>query len=235
MKFERVGKVFKRYRIEYYRKKLLKNPSYFLNQLNDLSTKHKQRRDMKEILFYPIEFDSSTDINCNRLLMILSSENVFLCSGDTVTDNKKVIDYQLKLKNISDFFYRECFTKANEYEIDANGAYAEINSLLAATKSANNKRFKISPFFNFWHSSLLKDNWQFYECKLETDDFVVLKYKLQMKKYKNYCFNPCLLFGSSKEQIQIRLEADDNFYYCSLKIGLLLDVSRKQITISSTD
>lgn len=235
MKFEKVGRVFKRYRIEYYRKKLLKNPSYFIHQLNETSSQNKQRRDMKEIFFYPTSFDSSTDININRLLMILSSDNVFLCSGDTVTDNKKVIDYQVKLKNISDSFYRECYTKAIEYEIDANGAYAEINSLLAATKSANNKRFKISPFFNFWHSSLMKDQWQFYECQLETDDFVVLKYKLQMKKYKNYCFNPCLLFGSTKEHLQIQLDADDNSYYCSLKIGLLLDVTRKQTNINSSD
>jgi hypothetical protein len=233
MKFEKIGKVFKRYRIEYYRKKLLKNPSYFIHQFSDLPSQHKLCKDMKEIFFYPIVFNSSTDININKLIMILSSENIFLCSAETVSDNKKVIEYQVKLKNISDCFYRDCYAKAMQYEIDANGAYAEINSLLAAAKSANNKRFKISPFFNFWHSSLLKDNWQFFECLLETDDFIVLKYKLQMKKYKNYCFDPSLLFGATKEHLQIRLEADDNFYYCSLKIGLLLDVSR--INVSSVN
>ena len=226
MKLEKVGKVFKRYRIEYYRKKLLKNPSYFIQQLESLSTENMQRKDMKEIFFYPCVFDSSTDISINRLIMILSSDNIFLCSGETASDNKKVIEYQVKLKTISDYFYRDCYGKAFDYEIDANGAYAEINSLLAAAKSANNKKFKISPFFNFWHSSLLKDNWQFFECSLETDDFIILKYKLQMKKHKNYCFDPSLLFGATKERLHIRLDVDDNFYYCSLKIGLIVDVSR---------
>lgn len=231
MRFFKLGRPFKRYRIEYYRKKLLKHPTFFIDQLSEYTTNHL-RRDMKEVRFYPALLDSTCDIKQNKLILILSSDNFFLCNGEAITDNKKVIEYQLKTKDISDHFYKECYSRTSEFETTANDAYTEINSLLAAVKSANSKRFKASQFFNFWHSSLLQDHWQFFECRLDTDDFVLLNYRLQKKKHKNYYFNPCLLFGATKETVYIGLDADENYYYCWLKIGLIIDVSRKQIAVS---
>lgn len=234
MRFFKLGRPFKRYRIEYYRKKLLKHSTYFIDQLNESSTVSHLRRDMKEVRFYPALLDSTSDIKLNKLILILSSDNFFLCNGEANTDNKKVIEYQLKTKDISDHFYRECYSRNSEYETTAKDAYTEINALLAAAKSANSKRFRMSPFFNFWHSTLIQDNWQFFECLLDTDDFVLVRYRLHKKKHKNYCFNPCLLFGATKESVYIGLDTDENFYYCWLKIGLIIDVCKKQIVITDS-
>lgn len=226
----KLGRIFKKYRISYYRKKLLKNPTYFIDQLNDLSsTQQCFKKDMKEVGFYPTLLNSSLDIKLNKLILILSAENFFLCNGETVTDNKKVIEYQMKLNNISDNFYHGCYSKRAEYEVGASEAYSQINSLIAATKSASSKRFKISPFFNYWHNYLIRDHWQLSECELETDDFVIVKYKLYKKKHKNYVFDPCILFGATKETLYIGLDADDNQFICWLKMALLIDVSTKQM------
>ncbi len=168
------GKIFKKYRIERNRKKLLKNPSYFIDQLGSTAAAAESgcRRDTKEIFFYPTVFDTSSDIKLNKLLLILSSDNFFLCNGETATtDNKKVIEYQLKLKTIGDHFYKECFSRNAEYEVlAAKDVYEKINAIMCATKSACNKRFRISPFVNFWHYSLTCDNWVMFECQLDTDD-----------------------------------------------------------------
>lgn len=226
----KLGKIFKRYRIKYYRKKLLKDPTYFINQLNESSSSQQCfKKDVKEIGFYPTLLNSSSDIKLNKLVLILSAENFFLCNGETVTDNMRVIEYQMKLNNISDNFYRECYSNSAEYETGANEAYSQINSLLAAAKSASSKRFRISPFFNYWHNYLTRDHWQLSECELETDDFIIVKYKLYKKKHKNYVFDPCLLFGATKENLYIGLDTDENHFICWLKIGLLIDVSKKQI------
>ena len=230
MRFDKLSKVFKRYRIQNFQQKLVKNPNYFISQLTECTT--CIRKDMKEICYYPGLLKSLTDINTTRLLLILSSDNYFLCNSESKTENKKVIEYQQKHSNIGDHFFRECYSRCTELEIQANDAYVEINSLLAAAKSANSKRFRISPFFNFWHCSLTKENWQLYECKLETDDFVTVNYKLPKKKHKNYCFNPSLLFGATKEDIYIGLNADEDYYYCYLKIGLLIDSAVKKVATS---
>lgn len=222
----RLGKILKRYRVEQYRKKLLKYPTYFVEQLSDSSSQQSFKKDVKEIGFYPTLLNSSTDIKPNKLILILSAENYFMCNGQTTTDNKRVIEYQMKLANISDHFYRECYSNNFEYESKASDAYAQINALLSATKSVNNKRFKISPFFNFWHFCLVNDHWQFRECELETDDYVVVRYTLQKKKHKNYCFDPSLLFGATKEKLYIGLDTDDNQYICWLKVSLIIDGSR---------
>ncbi len=92
----RFSKIFKKYRKERNRKKLLKNSSYFIDQLGSTAAAAESggRRDTKEIFFYPTVFDTSSDIKLNKLLLILSSDNFFLCNGETATtDNKKVIEY----------------------------------------------------------------------------------------------------------------------------------------------
>ncbi len=203
----------------------MKNPSYFIDQLSESETANCLRKDAKEIFFYPTVFDTSSDLKLNKLLLILSVDNFFLCNGETVTDNKKVIDYQLKLKTISDHFYKECFSRNAEYEVMANDVYARINAILRAAKSACNKRFRISSFFNFWHYGLTNDNWLIYECILDTDDYILVKYRLTKKKHKNYVFNPSLLFGASKEDLKIRIDSDDNYYYVWVKIALVIDVA----------
>lgn len=218
-----LGKVFKRYRIAYYRKKLLSKPSYFIDQFNEREVKQCVSSDLKEVYFYPTILDPASDIKQNKLILILSAENFFLCNGETSTDNKKVIEYQIKLKNISDHFYRECYSGNEENELIANPVYANISSILSSAKSTINKHFKVSPFFNFWHSSLINDNWQYDISKLDTDDYIFVRYKLLKKKHKNFCFNPCLLFGASKENIQIGIDTDDNFHYVWLKIALMLN------------
>ena len=201
--------------------------------MNELCTKRCIVRDMKEIHFYPMVLKTNRDIKPNKLLLILSSENCFLCNGEIHTDNQKVIEYQLKLNNISDHFYQECYSRTSEYELSANEAYSEINSVLASTNIAKNKRFKISPFFNFWHHSMICDNWQMFECALDTDDFVVIKYKLIKKKHKNYCLNPTILFGATKENLQITFDVDDTFYYCLVKIGLVMNTTKSTFIASS--
>jgi hypothetical protein len=231
-----LSKIFKKYRIEQNRKRLLKNPVYFIDQMGESSVTaaNCMQKDRKEIFFYPTLFNTGSDIKLNKLLLILSSDNFFLCNGETATDNKKVIEYQLKLKSISDHYYRECYSRNADYEALANEVYARINSILCATKSANNKRFRISPFFNFWHFGLTSDNWQLFECQLETDDYILVKYRLPKKKHKNYCFNPSLLFGASKEDMVIGINADDSYYTCWLKIGLLIDTSTTAVASCSS-
>ena len=231
MKLFRFGKILKRQRIEFYRKKLAKNPTFFINQLREEDTKYRTRSDSKEVHFYPVFLDSTTDIKVNKLMLILSSNSFFLCSEDAKTENKKIIEYLMKLKNIGDHFYRECFANSMEFEKQAVEAYSEINSLLAASKMANNKRFKISPFFNYFHNYMLKENWHMCECQLEADEFVIVKYKLLKKRHKNYCFDPCILFGARKETLYIGLDIDDNYYYCMLKIRLLTNTAKQQTPI----
>ena len=229
-----LGKVFKRYRISYYRKKLLSRPSFFIDQFSEKEVKQFVSSDLKEVYFYPTLLDAVHDIKLNKLILILSAENFFLCNGETSTDNKKVIEYQIKLKNISDHFYRECYSGNEEYEIMANPVYANISSVLLSAKCTSNKHFRVSPFFNFWHSNLINDNWQYDISKLETDDYIFVRYKLLKKKHKNYCFNPCLLFGASKENIHIGIDTDDNFHYCWLKIAILLNDMKAASVISNS-
>lgn len=224
-----LSKVFKKYRIANNRKKVIKNKMYFIEQLHEISAKPKNKRDMKEVCFYPVTITSHEDIKQNKLLLILSSENAFLCNGETQTDNTKVVEYQLKLKNISDHFYHECYCTNTDYEKVAYLVYSEINALLASTKATHDKKFKISPFFNFWHFNLNGDNWQMFECALDTDDHVLIKYKMIKKKHKNYCFNPSLLFGASKEKLQITFSIDDSFYYCVLRIPLVLEGNKQSL------
>ena len=229
-----IKKLFKRYRIEYYRKRIQQNPKYFIDQLNEYGTKKYLKKDVKQVYFYPTVILCKDEIKLNKLLLIVSADNFFLCNGETITNNTKVIEYQLKLKDINDYFYKECFSLNDENEIRANEVYSEISELLSKTKAANNKHFKISPFFNYWHSSLLNDHWQYIDCQLDTDDFIVIKYKLQKKKYKNYCFNPCLLYGATKEKaLQLGLDSDENSYYAWLNIPLeITTLSKTLITLS---
>lgn len=224
--FPNLSKVCKKYRIDYFKKKLSKHPRYFIEQLNETVNYNNLRKDIKEIYFYPSSLECTSDFKHNKLLLILCPDNFFLCNGRTITDNKKVIDHQLKLKNISDHFYQEYCSENDKNEFQINTLYSQINSLLAAAKCANDKRIKVSQFLNFWHCSLLNDQWCLYECQLETDDFVVIKYRLHRKKHKNYCFNPCLLFGACKEKLDMEIDADENYYMCLLKIALFIDNSK---------
>lgn len=223
------NKIYRQYRIARNRKKVLKHKTYFIDQLSEFSTKQQIKRDMKEVFFYPMTLNTNTDIKQNKLILILSSENGFICNGETETVNNKVIEYQLKLKNINDNFYKECYSNNTEYECLAHDVYSEINALLASTKATRNNKFKISPFFNFLHFNMSTDNWKMFECTLATDDFVIVRYKLAKKKHKNYCFNPSLLFGASKEMIQITFNTDDSFYYCEFRIGLIIESTKLSI------
>ena len=228
-----IGKVFKKYRIAHFRKKLMTKPSYFIEQFNEKEIKQHMSTDIKDVYFYPCLLDTSSDIKLNKLILILSTDNFFLCNGETPTDNKKVIEHQIKLKNINDHFFNECYSRNEENEILASPVYGSISAVLASAKCTSTKHFKVSPFFNFWHSSLTNDNWQYDLTQQDTDDFVFVRYKLAKKKHKNYCFNPCLLFGASKENIHIGLDADDNYYYCCLKIALVMDQVKRDPIISS--
>ena len=215
------NRVFKRYRISNNRKKLLRNKSIFIDQMKHLSSHNQVKNNQKEFFFYPMTLHTSTDIKTNRLLLILGADNGFICNGETQTDNSRINEYQLKLRNINDHFYNECYSNNIRNEKFAHDLYAEINELLATSKTVQNKMFTISSFLNFWHYSLSNDGWQMFDCELETDDFVLIKYKMVKKKHKNYCFNPVLLFGASKEKLQISFSTDDSFYYCVLKCALV--------------
>lgn len=215
------NKVFKRYRIANNRKQLLQNKSLFIEQLKKSSSKHQTKSDQKEIFFYPLTLHTSEDIKQTKLLLILGTENGFICNGETHTDNNKINEYQLKLKNINDHFYHECYSNNTRNEKFAHDMYAEINELLSASNTTQHKMFTISSFLNFWHFSLSNDGWKMFDCELETDEFVLIKYKLVKKPHKNYCFNPVVLFGASKENLHISFQTDDSFYYCVLRIALV--------------